>query len=78
MTQTTTPEGYALVPIEPTEKMIIACGTALKRLIESTPQEELDKWLRPTHYKNMVYYAPPKLKAIARYKAMIEAGRIDK
>lgn len=69
------PAGYALVPIEPTEEIIAAYGSALKAYIEATPPADRNWRLRKTSGGVWSgYRIAPAEKAICRYAAMIAAA----
>jgi len=57
------PKGYALVPIEPTDEMYLACRRALKKVIEEYPPERRNGMI-----------VPAKIKARARWQAMVAAA----
>ena len=66
-----------LVPLEPTEEMLIAASKAMKKYIDGLPAEE--KTSKEKNSKRQVkgYYVPTKLKHKLRYQAMIEASTLE-
>ncbi len=69
------PEGWVMVPVEPTEEMLKACETALTAWRKTLdPDEAMMRSYRPNHQRRFIASASPKEKAIIRYRAMLAAS----
>lgn len=65
------PEGWALVPLEPTPEMIKACKGALYRHIQALPDAERLKF---KERKAGGYRVDQRTKVITRWRAMVGAA----
>lgn len=66
------PEGFALVPIEPTEAMLHAYQRALKTMIDATPGDVRDQFFAPSTRNGSS--VPSRVKARIRWRAMLAAA----
>lgn len=66
------PAGWALVPIEPTDEMLVAYRRALKAMIDATPSDVRDQFFAPNHRTGS--RVPDRVKARIRWRAMLAAA----
>ena len=67
------------VPVQPTQAMLRAYKTALKRHIDSMPDDlRIARWGRPMRRGGRsVWNIPESEKALVRYQAMLEAAQVE-
>lgn len=70
----TPPEGYVLVPREPSEAMIDAALVALANWRKTLDKDEAMMRSYQAHDRKFIASATPEEKTVIRYKAMIEAA----
>lgn len=70
------PDGFVLVPLEPTEAMADAYQSALKAYIESVPEAER-KWRQRKTSGGIWsgYRLAPREKMLCRWRAMVAAAQ---